>query len=110
MHMSPNPTYVVTELCHVQELFSLGIHPSFAHLSANDNGGNARLARQLQRVLSALVFWQPGLTLRTALPRLALPFVRLYGSNSFACFEVTLRHSHGCAAVTGVLQQHMFVR
>ncbi|BDA42377.1 probable TBC1 domain family member 31 [Coccomyxa sp. Obi] len=70
------------------ELSSFGIHPAFAHLSAHHTGGNARLARQLQRVLSALVFWQPSLAFSTALPRLALPFVTLCGSNTLACFEV----------------------
>ncbi len=74
----------------MQELSSLGMHSAFSHLRANDIYGDARLARQLQQVLSVLVFWQPGLAFSTGLPRLALPFVRLCGRSAFACFEVTL--------------------
>lgn len=45
---------------------------------------------RLQRVLSALAFWQPSLALFAALPTVALLFVILCGGDTRACFEVKL--------------------
>lgn len=76
------------EVCGMQGLAGMGLHPAYAHLGSEHCVEDASLLRRLGKVLSALAHWAPVLAESAFLPALAFPFVRLFKADLESCFEV----------------------
>lgn len=73
-----------------RSLVAKGKHPAFVRLSEQYPLRNARLARRLHRVLSAIAFWCPAFGEVRYLPALVYPFVKVFRENDLAAFEASV--------------------
>ncbi|KAJ3121971.1 TBC1 domain member 31 [Nowakowskiella sp. JEL0407] len=71
-------------------LLSKGIHPSMKYFRKQFPLKSDRLARSMERILSALAYWSPIFENLEYLPSMVFPFVKLLVGDTFTCFEVVM--------------------
>lgn len=64
------------------------LHPAAQSLSSNNASHNKILFSCLQSVISCLAYWSPVFAELSYLPQFFLPFIKVFHSDKFVCFEV----------------------
>jgi hypothetical protein len=66
------------------------VHPSLSTFRSKFPMKSDRLARCTERIMSCLIYWSPVFENLDYLPSMVFPFVKIFGNDTFACFEVIL--------------------
>jgi len=69
-------------------LLKKGTHPAFKDLHKKYPIESHKLFARLERILSCLAYWSPIFAEVDYFPEFVFPFIKMFGSDEMACFEV----------------------